>query len=143
MPQELNLCDSLGFGLGFDLSHRETNWKGKAIRRAQDLTQTSPGRPQEVERVINGLITYCNRNNIEVIFITTPVSEEFGKAIDTEQYQEMRNEIAEIKRNSNVRYFDFFLSDSFTDEDFHDSDHLSDKGAKKLSQMLRDSLQKK
>lgn len=140
MPQELNLCDSLGFGLGFDLGHREADWKEKAVGRAHDLTQTAPGRAEEVENVIGELIGYCNRNNIEVVIITTPVIEEFRNAVEREQYHEMREGIAKVKRNPNVRYYDFFSSDLFIDEDFHDSDHLSDTGARKLSGVLRDSL---
>lgn len=140
MPQELNICDTLGFGLGFDLAHREPNWKEKAVDRAHDLTQILPGRPEKVENVIKELVSYCKEKNIELIFITTPVITEFSSAIDRKQYEEMREKIRGLRENCNMKYYDFFMSDNFKDEDFHDSDHLSDIGARKLSLMLRDSL---
>ncbi len=138
--QELNRCDSLGFGLGFDLSHRDANWKMGAKERAKDLTQDSPGRASVVEKVLEELTDYCRKHNIEVIFITTPVWSGFREAMNDGQYREMRAEINEIKMERGIRYFDFFSSEDFTDEDFHDSDHLSDIGAEKLTRMLRDSL---
>lgn len=140
MPQELNLCDSLGFGLGFDLAHRASDWKEGASKRAEDLTQNAPGRPREVEEVLENMITYCRERDINVVFITTPVWRGFRKAIDKDQYHEMREGISKIKEKEGTIYFDFFGSEVFTDDDYHDSDHLSDIGATKLSRMLRDSL---
>ncbi len=139
-PQELNRCDSLGFGLGFDLSHRAKNWESTGSRRARDLTQTSPGRCRRVEEVINDMIAYCQNHGIEVVFVTTPMWKSFRENVDPEQYAEMRQEISKLRGKKGVRYFDFYSSEQFVDEDFHDPDHLSDYGARKLSTILMDSL---
>ena len=139
-PQELNLCDSLGFGLGFDLAHRGPNWKERAADRAKALTQERPGRADEVERVLEETVDYCREQGLEVVFVTTPVWSGFRAEMDAGQYREMREKIAALQTNTGVRYLDFFASDLFTDDDFHDVDHLSDLGAAKLTRLLRASL---
>lgn len=140
VKEEINRCDSLGFGLGFDLSTRPGNWKEQTSERVADLTRENPAGVIEVKKDLNRIIDFCHQRNIECILITTPVWKGFRDAMDKSQYAEMKHIADSLTTRRGVRYFDFFSSGIFTDEDFHDSDHLSDLGATKLSNLLRPSL---
>lgn len=140
LPEESNRCDSLGFGLGFGLDHRDTAWKSKAKARMEELTFSSPGRADEVCQVLESMIEYCKRRGIECVFVTTPVSKEFRQYADKDQYAEMADRASALKGMVDGRYFDFYSSPLFEDEDFHDADHLSDVGARKFSRLLRGKL---
>lgn len=138
--QESNRCDSLGFGLGFELDSRLPAWKKQLEQRVSDLTQNNPGRPSEAVAALHGIIDLCKEHDIECIFITTPVYSGFAEAMDTDQYNEMMHLTDSIVMSERIRYYDFFTDSSFTDSDFHDVDHLSDVGAVHLSEKLRDLL---
>lgn len=140
VKEEVNRCDSLGFGLGFDLSTQQGNWKDQTSARVADLTRENPSGVIQVIGDLNAIIDFCQRRNIDCILITTPVWKGFRSAMDKKQYAEMRHIADSLSRRRGVRYFDFFSSEIFTDEDFHDSDHLSDLGAIKLTERLRSSL---
>ena len=140
LPEESNRCDSLGFGLGFGLDHRDPAWREKAEARVEELTFATPGRADEVYRVLQSMIEYCDRRGIECVFVTTPVSKEFRQYADKAQYAEMADYASVLKGMVDGRYFDFYSSAAFDDEDFHDVDHLSDVGARKFSRLLRESM---
>lgn len=142
LHQDSNDCDSLGFGLGFDLSHRSSDWIEGGEARARELTISAPGRPLEVFRTFEKMINLCRENGIECIFITTPVWQSFRDHADKSQYAEMQKLTKTLTSKYRLRYFDWYDSNEFTDEDFHDSDHLSDIGAEKMSRMLGDSITK-
>ncbi len=140
LDEEKNECDSLGFGLGFDSARTLPGWKQKAAARARSLTRQSPGRAQQVGSVLEDIADFCAGNHIECVFVTTPVWQGFREAMDSGQYDEMQRLTRLLARRKGLRYYDFFDSPVFADGDFHDSDHLNDIGAAKLSEMLRDSL---
>ena len=140
LPEDSNRCDSLGFGLGFGLDHRDAAWKDKARARVEELTFSSPGRADEVCRVLQSMISYCNARGIECVFVTTPVAAEFRLCADKDQYAEMVACVSVLKGMVDGRYFDFYSSAEFDDNDFHDADHLSDIGARKFSRLLRAKL---
>lgn len=138
--QEQNKCDSLGFGLGFDLAHRDRQWEVGGKQRARDLTQDSPGRANRVYSVLEKLIRLCGSHDLECVFITTPVWKTFRANTDPAQLKEMRYLTSELIGEYGLRYFDYYADDRFAEKDFHDSDHLSDIGARKLSELLRFDL---
>lgn len=141
LTEESNECDSLGYGLGFDISHRSRIWEEAGKARAQELTQSTPGRPQEVYKVLEQTAELCWSHEIELILITTPVWHTFRENTDKEQYAEMRRLTAQLVDKWGLRYLDFYDSDIFTEEDFHDTDHLSDVGGYKLARILRSYMQ--
>lgn len=136
-----NLSSQSGFGLGYTLENKDPKWKEKIIPRVKQNTFENPGRFQEVLDVQKKIINLAQGKNIDVILITTPVYNEYYENLDSVQEREMRLGIATLKKDYNVKYFDFFRDKRFTDDDFFDADHLSELGATKLSQILKDSIQ--
>ncbi|MDE6741881.1 MAG: hypothetical protein K2J58_06075 [Muribaculaceae bacterium] len=135
-----NICDSLGFGLGFNLHARNPQWKEIGPSRAAKHTVSTPGRHMEAMATINTTIKTAKRHGAEVVFITTPACSTYLDALDHSQLAEMYDGIARIVKDNHVEYYDFLKDKRFSDSDFYDPDHLSDVGAEKLSQILADTL---
>lgn len=135
-----NRCDSLGFGLGFDLSSRDPRWKDFGRQRAEKHTLSTPGRYAEVRETQDSLIALAQRHGLEIIFITTPASQVYNEALDSAQLAEMNKGIEELVRNYGVAYYDFLSDSRFSDSDFYDPDHLSDVGATKFTKLLSDTI---
>lgn len=72
------------------------------------------------------IIDFCNKNDIKLIFISTPLHPEYIKSKGKEF--KLLNEFY----NSNLSEFEFLNFSNFdiSDEHFQDSDHLNAKGAK-------------
>lgn len=140
-----NRCDSLGFGLGYDLKHRASHWKERSGERAAKHTRTTPGRFREVLAVQRELLRLAREHDIEVVFVTTPGWKDYVSAFDCAQYAEMRQGVRQLLRESTsigvkVSYYDFLTDHRFTDPDFYDPDHLTDRGASRLTRLLADTL---
>ncbi len=135
-----NQCDSLGFGLGFDLANRNPHWKETARERAEGHTRTSPGRFDEAIHTQETLIELASKNGIETVIVTTPGYEGYTNSFNPAQYEEMKKGVRLLVKNHAVKYYDFMNDSIFRDNDFYDPDHLSDVGASRLSLVLADSL---
>lgn len=135
-----NICDSLGFGLGFTLDARDSHWKENGAKRALKHTLSNPGRFGKVRATQDEIIKLAKRNNPDVVFITTPGCPTYTEALDREQLAEMYRGVQEILQNHDVSYYDFLTDSRFADSDFYDPDHLTDTGAIKLSRILADTL---
>ena len=55
----------------------------------------------------------------------------------------MQEALKQITEKNGVPYFNYLRDDRFTDEDFIDSDHLNERGAKKLSHLLNEDVVKR
>lgn len=137
LPQHMNRCDSLGFGLGYNTDSRKRDWQQTGKLRALSLTNPSETRPQEVVSIIEAMLDLCRDANIECILVTTPVWTTFRDNIEEEQYRQMGDLAEHLVQKYGLRYFDFFNSEQFGEEDFYDTDHLSDIGAEHLSRVVR------
>lgn len=86
---------------------------------------------------LQNIITLCKKNNIKIIFITTPTHKSYYQNLNQIQLEKTIKTILElVKHNSNCTYINLLESNRFTDEDFYDADHLNEIGAKKLALFL-------
>ncbi len=81
---------------------------------------------------ITKIAELCKDNNVELIFVTAPVSNiTFSKM---KNYENIHNKISEVTEELNVDYLDFNLINEaeriFNDDMFRDSGHLNDSGVK-------------
>lgn len=141
-PQEHNECDSLGFGLGFTLSHRDAAWESKGRFRAGEVTHPSATRPAEVEAVVRQIVEYCRARGVEVVLVTTPVWHTFRENVDPEQQRNFETYTARVVEEYGLRYFNYYASEEFGPDDFHDVDHLNDQGANHFTTILSKNLLK-
>ncbi len=137
---EMNHCDSLGFGLGYDLGSRHEDWAAEGKERAEGLTQSNPGRPEEVYAFLVKTIEWCRDRGVEVVFVSTPTWPTFREHNDRRQFEEMEAMTRRLTDRYGIPYLNFFSDPTFTDIDFHDVDHLSDHGATKFSSRLKPLL---
>lgn len=134
-----NRSTESGFGLGYDIEHRDPLWKNEGAHHAERHTQ-APGRFESVLETQDSLMRMAHEHGWEVIFITTPASEAYTAFLDPSQEAEMLAGADSLQKRYGVRYFNFLRDKRFGDDDFYDADHLNSDGAAKFSLILRDSL---
>ena len=135
-----NKCSETGFGLGYTLENREADWQSLGEKRASAHTVNNPERWKSVRHTQQQLLDLAISNGCEVIFITTPGYKTYTECFDSIQENIMRQNIAFLKENYQVRYLDFLRDPNFTENDFYDPDHLSEDGAKKLTLLLKEII---
>ena len=86
--------------------------------------------------------TFCKENGIRAILVTTPVSSAYRALLDNRQLEKTYSVIEEMCSRHGAEYHDYMADSRFTEGDFHDSDHLSDEGAKKFTLILKEDLTK-
>jgi len=86
---------------------------------------------------LNKIITAANSKNIRVLLLTMPAHDSYLKYLNRSQL-ETTVHIAETMTHTHtgVKYYNFLSDRLFEGDDFFDSDHLNEKGAKKLSTKL-------
>ena len=95
---------------------------------------------------LNKIINYCKTENITLLFVTAPVSEESLRNITN--YSSIINKINGIMRKNNTQWLNF--NDVFyrkkmnlkSVKDFNDGAHLSNKGVVKFNNLLIEELKK-
>ncbi len=83
-------------------------------------------------------VELCKSTKTNLILISTPVTDEYYQLVSTvlKRDQDVLYEIAK-SIDTDVVFFDYSRSSSFTYRDFYDCDHLNPTGAKKLGMLLR------
>lgn len=84
-----------------------------------------------------------SKENLKVILFTPPGYKTYREHLNQEQLNQtikIATEIAE--KYDNCVYYNFLENSDFVAEDFHDADHLNEKGAKKLSILLNKIVEK-
>ena len=85
------------------------------------------------------LIAYCTNNDIELILVNMPLSDDYYGNFDTiEDYQTYLDTAKQVASEFQVPFWDMenLLSDSLEDIHFADFNHLNDLGAEKFSTLL-------
>ena len=125
---------NLGWGTNFNSKNKIT-FNGKFT--AKKHTVKDFGLYDENLKSLKKTITLCKKNNINILFITTPSHQTYYKNLSKIQLEKTTETITElVKYNSNCEYINLLKSNKFTNEDFYDADHLNEIGAKKLSLLL-------
>lgn len=128
----------LGWGTNFNSEDRKTF---KGLLTAKKHTAKNFDLYDENLKSLREIITLCKKNNINIVFITTPTHKSYYQNLNKIQLEKTTKTISEIvKDNSNCKYINLLNSNKFTDEDFHDADHLNEIGAQKLSLFLNNVI---
>lgn len=91
--------------------------------------------------LLDSIIEWSEKRGIKVVLFMPPSHEAFNSHLDPEQLRLTYNAANKIvKEHKNCCFFDFLNDLSFTEEDYYDANHLSDKGAKKLTVMINDTI---
>lgn len=136
--ENYNACDSLGFCKKSARSKTALNnlnqLKGHTLKRPiNEIKLLAKGN----QHIIESIIEDCLQRKINVYFVTTPCHKFYREHIDTINYSIMQNTIKDIQNKyPNIQYLNYFSDPDFFDEDYDNNNHLSIKGAEKLSRKI-------
>jgi hypothetical protein len=135
-------CNKLGFGLNYSFAKKSKDWERTGMLAARRHIKESSGKLfNENLSYLNRLIEECHRKNIVVILLITPAWHSYLDYIDINQLNSTLLTYKHLAdQNNNVRYIDLHDDKRFGENDFFDSDHLDEFGAKKLTLLLNDTL---
>ena len=133
-------CSEFGYG-NVEVEPKDLIETGKSA--AERHTKEDKSYFTESVDIINEMISYAEKNDINMLFYTSPAYETYWNNLDSAQLYETINTIEEICNNhQNTRYINLLSSSSFVATDFWDADHLNKNGAKKLTKIINDNIQK-
>ena len=94
--------------------------------------------------ILENLIQHASKKNIQIVLVTTPTQKYYADSILLQSnYKLMQNKLQSIDtKYSNCIYINSLKDSTFMKEDFYDSDHLNENGAKKYSLYIDSILQK-
>lgn len=132
-------------GTLFDLNGRTWAQASPAERSAMGMARTADHNKiyqhkesfEENKHILREFITYLYGKDVQPIVVITPFSPEYNRFV----LPEMKAGVLELLDAvpQDVHYVDFNQAlDLFGPEDFMDTDHLSEKGAEKVSRILTD-----
>jgi hypothetical protein len=113
--------------------------KVAALRHLKSMRQSTLPVNQELTR---GLIRTCRSRGIEVVLVTLPAHECYRRVLDAAVVARTRAATESIRREWDVRHFDYFADARFDDADYLDGDHLNTQGAEKFSRILATDLER-
>ena len=121
-----------------DINEVKKSYKDSQLFRYSNEEQINIHKNIEI---ISNIADKLSEKNIKLILITTPVHP-IRRDWTNKEYLSIANKTAEylINKHNNIMYFDCFFNYDFDQNDFSDSHHLNQFGAKKLTIYLADKI---
>ena len=134
--------DLQGWGTMHSLPDKDSlRWDNEKVFEALKFhTAKNSSHVEENYNNIEKILKFCKQRGIEAVLITTPCYKTYNENINPAQMQKTYALIDKLCRKHNIRYYDYRLDSRFSEEDFYDGDHLSDKGAEKFSIILKKDI---
>jgi hypothetical protein len=96
---------------------------------------------QESLEIMGKLIRLCQKHNVRLILVFPPAWKTYRLAVLPEQLRRHRTTLQALAtENSHVSFLDFFDDVDFSEEDFHNPDHLNTRGAQKFTRKINDAM---
>lgn len=115
--------------------------KASAGQRRAAMHNRSLKRKHSLEEnvdILNELCLFLNKRNIKFIVVVFPASKYYAKYLDLQYKEDFYNVLEALK--SEIHVVDCFDVGIFEEEDFIDTDHLNERGAIKMSNILKGIL---
>ena len=127
--------DSLGWGCTYKSELRADDCLAddKVKERMKGHTCTDWRNALANRRSLLAIAHFCMDRNISLIIVQTPTSRAYNRYIPTRQSQFISKTLSECSDRYKAIVIDLHDDDSFSDTDFFDADHMTDKAAAKLS----------
>lgn len=131
---------------GFGLRFRESASPGQLEREADETVNRHNtiglGLEDTNRRFFERLAGYCRDNDLELAFVITPYSRPYREKINPMEVRLTGEIVEEYRKEYGFEFLDLSDDPYFTYEDFHDPDHLSLRGARKLTRKLKTWISK-
>lgn len=135
-------CNNLGWGTRYN-SNYARDLKKTGISAAKRHTREDINSIKyrqifdENILILNSILQWGKNNGVKILLLTPPAYETYRKNLNAEQLNSTISTTAEIcSKYENCIYENLLDDSSFVAEDFYDADHLSEVGAKKLSELI-------
>ena len=140
------------FKNSIDPGHDEHGWGnaymlfGKDIEKWKDGTEAETAVKRHTAKnwdyvednysQLKDLADFCKSRNIQLVLITTPCWHSYYDKLNKEQLTKMSELTYKFQQEYNIPYFNYLRDSRFEADDFYDSNHLSDVGAIKFTEIL-------
>lgn len=133
-------CDSLGFGLQMN-----SKYGNPELLSSEDMIKNAVKKHTATDYrymdynygYVERIAKVCKENNLRLILVSTPCTKKYMYLCKKNpQYSKFMELANKLTKDFGLEFVDFNQSDNFADDDFYDSNHLNEIGAKKLSLML-------
>lgn len=139
--RQKNDCDSLGWGTAYSLASRLSTWETTdAIAAARRHTAEDWSHLEENLFFFRKIVSFCSSHSFSLILVTTPTWHAYHERLDTGQLDKMYEVIHAMQHEYALPYYDYLKDSRFVADDFYDSDHLSEVGARKFSLLLKQEV---
>lgn len=138
-------CSELGWGTSCSFENKSPEWKesGKTACERHTVKKLDDDIQEINEEYIMDICSICKNKNVKVILLTTPTYHTYYELLDSVQLSKTIEFCRQTENMfDNVSYINLLKDNRFTDDDFYDADHLDDLGAKKLTLILNDTIEK-
>lgn len=124
------------------LNNRNNKWKELQLPLIIDYN--NPNILKAYNENLNAalqLAKVCKENNVQLIIVTPPCYKTFLDQTTPKGLDDLKQYIIDIKNQyPDVIYFNYLKDSRFSEEDFFNSSHLSEKGANKWTKILYSDL---
>jgi len=141
-------CTDLGWGTSYNSKNaRDLAETGKTAAKRHTREDINSDKYQEIFNdnilILNSIIEWCKKNNVNVLLLTPPAFETYRQNLNPEQLNTTINTTSGIcSKYDNCIYLNLLSDTNFVATDFFDADHLSEIGAKKLSVLINERINK-
>jgi hypothetical protein len=89
---------------------------------------------------LHNMVKSLTQKGIRVVLLTSPVWSTYTKFANLEVMKSSNMVINELCNRYNVRYYNYFTDNRFTERDFHDNDHMNFVGASRFSSIINTEI---
>jgi hypothetical protein len=139
-------CTDLGWGTNHNSKNAiDLAETGKTASKRHTMEDINSDKYQQIFQenifILESIIQWSNKNNVKVLLLTPPAFETYRQNLNQEQLKITINTTSEIcSRYENCIYENLLSDINFVALDFFDADHLSEIGAKKLSELINEKI---
>lgn len=141
-------CSKLGWGTQYKSQNaRDLVDTGKKSAKRHTIfginTREEEKTLKENVHILITMLQWCKEHNIHVYLLTPPAYESYRQDLNEQQLQTTINTTSTIcSKFDNCMYENLMNAPNFVAIDYFDADHLSDIGAKKLSLLINEKINK-
>ncbi|WP_058830197.1 hypothetical protein [Paenibacillus polymyxa] len=124
--------DELSVERKFELGKDRANQHNKLIKYKETR--------EDSKRMIFNFVSYLCEKNIELVVLNFPATPYYYSSLNKEFIEDFYAIINEMKLKGNFKFLDLAAVGLFVESDFVDIDHLSDSGALKVNDLIKQHL---
>jgi hypothetical protein len=139
-------CTDLGWGKDYNSENsKDLSETGKTAAQRHSKDELNFEGNKEILRdnilILRSIINWCKDHNVKIVLMMPPAFETYRNYLNHEQLKISLNITKEMcSKYGNCIFLDLLNDSNFKAIDFYDADHLSEIGAKKLSELINKKI---